>query len=98
MRCAAKEDQKEGEIVFDVKNGGGEWSQGKFRYLGEFSELKEIMAHFPGRKVFQFKWIDQLIATIFKGMPSEANKVALLHGKPCLFSTTFFSYLTKSAQ
>ena len=52
VRCAAKEDQKEGEIVFDVKNGGGEWSQGKFRYLGEFSELKEIMAHFPGRKVF----------------------------------------------
>lgn len=44
--------QKEGEILFYVKNEGGECSQGKFRDLGEFSELKEIMAHCPGKKVF----------------------------------------------
>ena len=46
-----RKNRKEGEILFAVRNGGGEWSQGKFRYLGEVSELKEIMAHFPRRKV-----------------------------------------------
>lgn len=50
----------------------------------ENSELKEIMAHFPGRKVFSFEWIDQFTATTINRMRLEANKVALLSAKPCL--------------
>lgn len=53
LRGIVKEESKRKGDFLDVKSGAHrEWSQGKFRCLGEFSELKEVMAHFPGSKVF----------------------------------------------
>lgn len=52
--------QKEMVILLAVKRGVG---NEVLRYLGEFSVLKEIVARFPGRKVFWCKWTKWLITT-----------------------------------
>lgn len=60
--------------VLDMKSKGRDMES---RYLGELSELKAIMTHFSGRKVFWFKWINQLITTTINGMQFTAKRVAL---------------------
>lgn len=79
--------QKERVILLAVKRGVG---NEVLRYLGEFSVLKEIVAHFPGRKVFWCKWINWLTATTIHEMQFQANKVALLTTKPFLLALLFF--------
>lgn len=50
----------------------------------ENSQLKEIMAHFPGSNVFSSEWTDQFTATTINRMRLEASKVALLSANPGL--------------
>lgn len=61
----------------------------------ESSQVKEIMAHFPGRNVFSSEWIDQFTATTINRMSLEASKAALLSAKPGLKQHFFIPELTK---